>query len=273
MISIEKEFFSSPYYFYVKNKEKTYDLYFSSEQTLSEARKKDKKISIPKEKLEDVKKYISKLLKGKKVKNTKEIEGEIDELVNLDGAMMNSKIPILNPVLHPRKTMDQTVSAARQTNDPIMRGYRTYFGEGEIDEVDMSDAFGYEETKDMDGEDTYKYYIEKLEMNPTEAEERTRQQGKDPFGKKDEKSKYKNDKNFITRATLSEIQKQKMIKVLEDMITKKKSSDDADISKKETSKTIDDLPLLIRKNIKSLLKHSEKNGISKKELIKILQGE
>lgn len=273
MIINDKEFFSSPYYFFLKERDKTYDLYFSAEETITEARKKDKKISIPKDKLEDIKKYISKLLKKDKNKSTDEIEGEIDELVNLDGAIMNSKIPIINPVLHPRKTMDQTVAAARQTNDPIMRGYRTYFGEGEISEVDMSDAFGYEETKDLDGEATYKYFIEKLDMEPSDAEERTRQQGKDPFGKKDEKSEYKDDKNFITRATLSEIQRNKMIKMLEDMLTKKKSSDDADVNKKEQKKSVDDLPLLVKKNLKSLLKHAESNGISKKELIKILQSE
>lgn len=273
MITVDNEFFSSPYYFFLKEKEKNYDLYFSSEKTITEARKKDKMVSIPKEKLKDLKKYISKLLADKETKDTDEIEGELDELVNLDGAMMNSKIPILNPVLHPRKTMDQTVAAARQTNDPIMRGYRTYFGEAELDEVDMSDAFGYEETKDLDGEETYKYFIEKLDMDPTEAEERTRQQGKDPFGKKDEKSKYKNDKNFITRATLSEIQKNKMIKVLEDMITKKKNTDDADISKKEVEKSKDDLPPLLKRNLNSLMKTAEKHGLSKKDLIKIIGGE
>jgi len=137
----------------------------------------------------------------------------------------------------------------------------------------MSDAFGYEETKDLDGEDTYKYFIEKLDMEPSDAEERTRQQGKDPFGKKDEKSEYKDDKNFITRATLSEIQRNKMIKMLEDMLTKKKTDSDADVNKKEQKKSIEDLPLLVRKNMKSLLKHAESNGISKKELIKILQSE
>ena len=271
MISLDKEFFSSPYYFFIKERENSYDLYFSAENTITEARKKDKKISIPKNKLEDVKKYITKLLKKKKKSNTEEIGGEIEELVNSDGALMGSSIPFLNMTLHPRKTMDQTVSAARQTNDPIMRGYRTYFGEGEVSEVDMSDAFGYEETKDLDGEDTYKYFIDKLDMNPTDAEERTRQQGKDPFGKKDEKSKYKHDKNFITRATLSEIQKQKMIKVLEDILVNKNNSDKSDVGDKKDS--TEELPLLVRKNLKSLIKHSIKNNISKKELIKFINRE
>lgn len=271
MISSDKEFFSSPYYFFLKEKGDKYDLYFSVQSTLTEARKKDRKISIPKDKLEKVKSYISNLLKKSKNKNTEEVGGEIEELVNSDGAMMNSSTPILNMTLHPRKTMDQTVSAARQTNDPIMRGYRTYFGESELSEVDMSDAFGYEETKDLDGEDTYKYFIEKMDMNPTDAEERTRQQGKDPFGKKDEKSKYKNDKNFITRATLSEIQKQKMIKVLEDILVNKKDTDKSDVGKKDDSDK--ELPSLVKKNLKSLIKHSIKHNISKKDLIKFINSE
>jgi fructose-1,6-bisphosphatase len=41
----------------------------------------------------------------------------------------------------------------------VTRGYRTYYGESgedEISEVDLSGAFGYEETKNMDGKKTKK---------------------------------------------------------------------------------------------------------------------
>ena len=78
----------------------------------------------------------------------------------------------------------------------------------EIEEIDMSGAFGYEETEDMDGEDTFEYLVKDMGMEPDDAKERTKQQGKDPSGKKDENSKYKNDKNFIGKLTISEIQKQ-----------------------------------------------------------------
>ena len=125
MIKVDQEIFSSPYYFFLRDKGKEYNLYFSVEETLSEARKKDEMIKVPKDKVEKVKKYLETLLKSKKKKSTKEVGGEIDELVNLDGALSNSKIPILDPKLHPKKTMDQTVSASRITNDPISRGYRT----------------------------------------------------------------------------------------------------------------------------------------------------
>jgi hypothetical protein len=269
MISIDTEFFSSPYYFLMRDKGNKYSLYFSVENTLTEARKKDEVVHFSKEKGEKVKKHLKKIAKEKKIKDTKTLKTDIEELVNADGAMANSKIPILDPRLHPRKTMDQTVSAARITNDPISRGYRTYYGESEVKEIDMSGAFGYEETEEMDGKDTFKYLVKKMGMEPDEAKERTKQQGKDPSGKKDKKSKYYRDPNFITRATLSEIQKQKAIKVVEDMLAKKKSSDSADINKKET----EELPTLIKKNIKSLIKQAEKQGVSKKDLIKLIQGE
>lgn len=269
MISIDTEFFSSPYYFLMRDKGNKYSLYFSVESTLTEARKKDEVIHFPKEKGEKVKKHLKKVAKEKKVKDTKTLKTDLEELVNSDGAMANSKIPILDPKLHPRKTMDQTVAAASITNDPISRGYRTYYGEGEVKEIDMSGAFGYEETEDMDGEDTFKFLVKKMGMEPDDAKERTKQQGKDPSGKKDKKSKYYKDPNFITRATLSEIQKQKAIKVVEDMLAKKKSSDSADVGKKESG----EVPPVLKKNLSSLMKQAEKQGISKKDLIKIIQGE
>jgi hypothetical protein len=273
MITIDKEFYSSPYYFLLRDKGNKYSLYYSVEETLTEARKKDEVIHFEKNKGDKVKKYLNKITKDKKNKSTKTIKKDLEELVNSDGSMSNSAIPILDPRLHPKKTMDQTVAAARITNDPISRGYRTYYGESveEVSEIDMSGAFGYEETEDMDGAQTYKYLVKKMGMEPDEAKERTKQQGKDPSGKKDKKSKYYNDKNFVTRATLSEIQKQKMIKVVEDILMGKKNSDNSEVGKKDMGKNINELPLLIRKNLKSLLKHAESNGVSKEELIKMIK--
>jgi hypothetical protein len=255
MITIDQEFYSSPYYFLLRDKGDKYSLYYSVEGNLNEARKKDEVIHF------------------EKSKTTKGLKKDLEELVNLDGALSNSKIPILDPKLHPKKTMDQTVAAARITNDPISRGYRTYYGESveEIEEVDMSGAFGYEETENMDGEETFKYLVKKMGMEPDEAKERTKQKGQDPTGEKDKKSPYYKDKNFITRATLSEIQKQKAIKVVEDILMGKKNSDNSEIGKKELPKSIDELPLLIRKNLKTLLGHVEKNGYSKEDLIKLIK--
>jgi hypothetical protein len=274
MITTDKEFYSSPYYFFLRDKGKDYSLYFSVEETLTEARKKDEMIKVPKEKVKHVKAYLEKLLKGKKKKSTKDVSSELDELVNIDGAISNSKIPILDPKLHPKKTMDQTVAAARITNDPISRGYRTYYGESveeEVSEIDMSKAFGYEETEDMDGKETFDYMVDELEMEPEEAIDRTEQQGKDPSGKKDKKSEYYHDKNFITRATLSEIQKQKAIKMVEDLLMNKKNSDNSEVGKKESEGK--EASNILKKNLKSLLKQMDKEGLSRKDILKLLDGE
>lgn len=275
MIKSDQEYFNSPYYFLLRDKGNDYSLYFSSESTLTEARKNDVMIKIPKDKVEAVKKYLEKLLKTKKTKSTKEVGGEIEELVNSDGAMSNSSIPILDPRLHPRKTMDQTVAASRITNDPISRGYRTYYGESveEVSEEDMSGAFGYEETKDLDGKKTYKYFKDELEMEPDEAKERTKQQGKDPYGKRDKKSKFKNDPNFISRQILPEIQKEKAIKMIEDFLMdkKKEKKDKGDINKKEKEEV--EVSSILKKNLKSLMRQMDKEGLSKKDIIKLLNGE
>ena len=134
----------------------------------------------------------------------------------------------------------------------------------------MSGAFGYEETKDLDGKETFDYYVDNLDMSPEEAVDRTKQQGKDPSGKKDEKSKYKNDKNFIAKMTISEIQKQKMIKVVEDILMGKKKTDNSEVGKKDGSV---EASSMIKRNIKSVLKQAEKEGLSKKDIIKLLGSE
>jgi hypothetical protein len=201
----------------------------------------------------------------------------------MDGNLSNSSIPILDPRVHPKKTMDQTVAAARITNDPITRGYGTYYGESvdEIKESDISGAFGYQETKDLDGKETYKYFVKKMDMNPDDAKERTKEQGKDPSGKRDEKSKYRfkkvktksgkikkvKDPNFISRQILPEIQKQKMIKVLEDILVNKKNNN-SEISEKEPK-----ISNIVKKNLKTLKKQAEKEGLSLSELIKLLKSE
>lgn len=268
MIEVNSEFYHPPYYFYLRDKGNKYSLYFSSENTLTEARKKDDVIHFDKKNIKKVKSKIKNIVNSKKPKKTKEIKTDLEELVNSDGAMSTSKVPILDPALHPTSTMDQTVPAARITNDPIARGYRTYYGESVDDllEIDMSDAYGYEETEDMDGKDTYLYYKNELDMDDEEAKNRTRQQGKDPSGKKDKKSEYYNDKNFITRSNLYEIQKQKMIKVLEDILMNKKT-DKSDIKKNK-------LPTKILKSTVSKLIHmAKKDGLSVNDLIKLIRNE
>jgi hypothetical protein len=261
MISFDKEFYSSPYYFSLKKEDNNYTLCISLEKNLSEEKKNKHKVRFGKKDLNKVKNYIEKLTKNKKVKNTSIIKKDLEELVDSDGVMRTSSVPsVLDPRLHPKKTMDQTIAAASITNDPISRGYRTYYGESvekEISEVDYSNVFGWEETKDMDGPKTYEYMVKKLNLPPDEAAQRTKEQGKNPFKKK-------------KKMTISEIQKQKMIKVLEDIITNKNKGNSDVINKKNDD---EELPPLLKRNLKSLLRYCDNHNISKNELIKIIKGE
>lgn len=270
MITVNEEFYSSPYYFFLRDKGNKFSFYFSVENTLNEARSKDDVVHFDKSKVNKIKKYVSKLTKEKKIKDKKTIKKDLEELVNIDGAMSNSKIPILDPRLHPRKTMDQTVAAAAITNDPITRGYRTYYGESveELSEIDFSDSFGWDETQELDGKETFEFYKDELEMNSDEAKQRTAEQGKDWTGNKDRKSKFYDDPDFITRATLSEIQKQKMIKVVEDILTKKKEDGRGEINNKKI-----DISRLLKKNLNSLKRQAEREGVSISDLIKVIKGE
>jgi hypothetical protein len=185
--------------------------------------------------------------------------------------MNSSKIPFgLNPKLHPRKTMDQTIPNARITNDPLSRGFRAFgaYFSPSLNEVNFEDAFGYEETKFMDAEDTIKYLEKELGMDVDDAEDRTKQFGKKP--EMDERSPYKDDPNFVSRSVLKEReiqeeQRQKAIKMVEDILVRK-SSKDNDVSNKEpkTSK-------ILQRNIKSIKKLADKEGLTMSELLKLIK--
>jgi hypothetical protein len=281
MLELNKEYFANPYYFFLKENRNTIDVYFSVQTTLSEARKKDEKISVPKSKEKELKSVVSKLGKRKDKKynlnDLKKIlskvgkkKDEFTEIVNFDGSMSDSSIPILDMTMHPRKTMDQTVRATRSPKPPYTGTYRVYYGESTqdeptIQEVDYSDAFGYEETEELDGKETFKYLKDKMEMEPEEAYNRTKQFGKDPSGKRDKSSKYYKDKNFVTKATLSEIEKQNMRKMIEDIMSKK--TDDYELSQKSEASEI------LKKNVKVLKKMADKEGVSLRDLMNLLKGE
>jgi hypothetical protein len=281
MIEYNKEYFSNNYYFLLKEGYDKISLFYSVAETLTESRKKDKKIVLNKKNEKKIKGLVDKFLKTTKKFTEKQInkkfkdldsEGEIDELVDADGTMLGSNAPILNQKLTPRKTMDQTIAMSRVTNDPVTRGYRVYWGESEdeqdnvVSEVDYSDAFGYEETKDMDFDNT----VDTLEdMGVENAEERAEEMGKDP---KLEKKKLKGSfirQRLVEKEPIDEIQKQQMVKMVEDILTKK-TKKDGDVVKKnsDSSKSIGNF---LKKNLKSIKKLAEKEGISVDQLIKALK--
>jgi hypothetical protein len=283
MIELNKEYFVKPYYFFLTEKSDRLSLYFNVAETLTESRKKDEKIDFDKKDLNKVKKGMMSVIKGKKAKTKQNIKkyfdlyskekGELEELIDKDGSLTHSSIPILDMGLTPRKTTDQTVVMARMASNPVTRGFRRYYGESEEDEpvvseVDYSDAFGYDETKDFDGKKTYKYLINKMGMEPEEAVDRTKQFGKDPSGKRTQKAprKIRKQKGFIDRMTLSEIEKAKMIKMVEDILMNK--SKDSEITEKDSK-----VSKVIKKNIDALKKMAEKEGLTMSQLFKMFKSE
>ena len=285
-----KEYYKHPYYFFLKEGKETITLYFSVENTLSEARKKDEKVTFNKKDKKTVEKELTKIFQDKKSKTTDDVKkrlekskSEIEELVDYDGTFLSSKIPILNPKLSPKGTIDQEVAATRQTNNPVTRGYRVYWGESEdeegnvVSEIDLSDTFGGPETQDLNGPKTFEKFFNEFELPAEEAAERTRQQGKEPDPREHKKKlkrvpkKIKNKKNYIDTLTLverrklEEERKEKMRKMVEDMVLGKKSND-KDIDKKSSA-----MSKLLAKNLESIKKIAEREGVSISELIKILK--
>ena len=376
MLKFNKEYFLDPYYFFLKDRGNTFSVYYSVSNTLSEARKMDEKIDFDKKDFSKVGDTIGRLVKSKKVKKTSEItkklkdikdksKEEMAEFIDADGTLSTSKVPIINNRLSPKRTLDQTLVATMQTNNPVTRGYRVYYGESEktkgniikelspkdteklsnipkkksqitsmiedsdltkrskekliniiksidsndlpfelinvtkskdgiikykgkrydlsddmlsfvrkmvekvnISEVNYSDAYGYEETKDMDGKETFNYLKKELGMDPIEAANRTKEFGKDYTGERKKKApkKLRKDPNFIDRMTLAEMRRQKLIKMVEDILSKKK--EDGEIQRKENK-----VSKILIKNIQSIKKIAEREGISINQLIKALKSE
>ena len=274
MISFNKEYFNNNCYFFLKDKGDKISLYYSVAETLSESRKTDNKKDFKKKDEKKVKSIVQKFLnKKEKVKKT-EIEKDLDkvdepeeinELIGSDGSFKDSSIPFINMYLHPKKTMDQTVVATRQTNDPVVRGYRVYYGESEekdgdvVKEIDFSDAFGYEETEDMDFANSVKTLKDMGVDNPVE---RTMDFGK-LKGQKRRKGKLK--QRLVEKDSLEEAQRQRMIKMVEDMLSKK-DTDYSDVVRKDSP-----VSKILVKNLQSIKKIADKEGISINKLINILK--
>lgn len=181
-----------------------------------------------------------------------EPKGEIDELVDADGTMLSSKIPILDPHVTPKKTMDQTVAMARNVYDIFRMGYRRYFYE-----EDMSKAFGYEDTKFMNAKETIKFLEKELGLEKDNAEDRALE-----FGKKPKLDKSK-DEDAEQKLYLFE----KGEEVAEDVLVKKLKTN-GDINKKDKS-----MSKILKKNVEFLKKQAEKEGVSINELVKMLKSE
>ena len=142
MLQFNKEYFESPYYFYLKDSGSKFSLYYSVSDTITESRKDDDVIEFDADQKEEIENLLLKFLKsGKRLskekvksilkskqKKVKKQDGEIDELVNADGSYISSNIPMRNQRLVTKNTTDQTAKMTKANQFPFIR---VYYGENE----------------------------------------------------------------------------------------------------------------------------------------------
>ncbi len=294
MLKLNEEYFMEPYYFFLKEKADKIAVYYSVSDTLAESRKQDDVIEVDKEVFEEMQKLISKILKsGKKLSKEqvhklldskskkKETDGEIEELVDPDGSIISSSIPILNQRNLAKKTMDQTVRMTKSNQFPFIR---IYYGESEegkgntLSEVDQSESFGFEETEDAPTYDVANKILKKMAVDdPIERDERLKRFGFDRQLDNQLKREKKRGKckNCFTKRRLAELEKEKMDKMLDEILLSKKSKDKDVVKKtKEESKTNTPVYKILMRNIEAVKRLADKEGIDIEKLVKRLkQGE
>lgn len=203
------------------------------------------------------------IFKSKTKKDNKSKEEEVTELIDDDGTWTSSSIPILDPAssMQGSTFTDKIVGMSRNPRDPLLRGWYGYYGESEVKEEDMIDAFGFEDTMFMDYDDTVKHYQKKLKLDKDDAISRAIQQGKKPNLHKKTPKKIKNKKNFIDRLILKEKGIDENEDIIEDIVLTSKDSNGGEIND------------IIKKNVKSLKNMAKKQGLSINQLIKLLKDE
>jgi len=291
MIQLNEEYFQNPYYFYLKDKGDKIVVYFSVGNTLSESRKNDEVIVVDKEVFNQIQKVISNILKsGKKLskeyihklldskaKSKKQPDGEIGELVNPDGSLISSSTPILNQRNLAKKTMDQTVRMSRSNQFPFIR---VYYGESEeidgnqISEVDQSESFGYEETEDAKTYNQANKIMKKMGVeDPFERNERLKRLGFDKTLDKQLKNEKRRGKcrNCFTKRRLSELEKEKMENLIDEILLSKKNKDKDVVKKTKEDRGSSTVEKILIRNIESIKRLADKEGVDINKLIKHLK--
>ena len=292
MIKLNEEYFEKPYYFFLKDKGNKIAVYYSVSETLNESRKEDDFIEVDKQIFNDIQDIISKILKsGKKLTRsqvhklidsktkTEKSDGELEELVDPDGSIISSSIPILNQRNLAKKTMDQTVRMSKANQFPFIR---VYYGESEenqgntISEVDQSESFGFDETEFAPTYDIANKIMKKeLEVeDPIERDERLKRLGFDRNLDKELKNEKRRGKckDCFTKRRLSELEKEKMESLLDEILLTKKSKDKDFVKKdKEVSKSSGPISKILMRNLDAVKKLADKEGIDIEKLIKHLR--
>ena len=174
--------------------------------------------------------------------------------------------------------MDQTVRMTRANQFPFIR---VYYGESEeengklLDEVDQSESFGFEETEDASTYDQANKVMKKLGVeDPFERNQRLKRLGFDRKLDKELKHEKKRGrcKKCYTKRRLSELQKEKMEKMIDEILITKKN-EDKDFVKKNNEKDQESsvVEKILIRNIEAVKRLADKEGVDINKLIKKLK--
>ena len=191
-------------------------------------------------------------------------EEELEELVDYDGSIVGSKVPLgweNVKTMSATKTMDATIPMSRQSGEQG-RGYffKRFWGESveEIDEHDMTDVLGYDDTVYMDAGETIEYFKKEHDMEEDEAEDRAESMGK---------TKSLDKKSDEGESFQRLVEDDDIIKMLEVIL--KKKDENTDIQDTEDL----EIPKYIDKKLRLIQKYARNHGVNMKSIINRLKNE
>jgi hypothetical protein len=194
-------------------------------------------------------------------------ETELDELLDFDGVIMNSKIPNNAPVatMLSKSTSDEVEKASQGSGGYFGSFYKRYWGDS-LYEDEYKGLGDLEDFDLMSNQEVLDYFEDEHEFSSSDAESRALKTG----AQVDSKGKLQGDEKVLKDSVTSieEIQRQKMKDMLEVILNKK--NDSGEIKQGQEIELVDINPILARK-IKNLKKVSDSHGYEIEEIIKHLR--
>lgn len=214
-----------------------------------------------------------------KYKKKEKEGGELDEFVDADGSFSSSNIPILDMGQHTQWTQDQRAALIRNATGMFPQRARIFYGESKenktpLEEEDYSETYGFKEMENVNSFNECLEVFEKLEIkDPFERYERCMSFGYDPEldVELEQEKEYGECEDCDVKMRINELRKDKMKKMIDEILLNKKKKS-GDVVKKDSDED-DESPIskILLRNIESIKKIAEKEGIDLNKLIKHLK--
>ena len=214
-----------------------------------------------------------------KYKKKEKEGGELDELVDADGSFSSSNIPILDMGQHTQWTQDQRSALIRNATGMFPQRARIFYGESKenktpLEEEDYSETYGFKEMENVNSFNECLEVFEELEVkDPFERYERCMSFGYDPEldVELEQEKEYGECEDCDVKMRINELRKDKMKKMIDEILLNKKKKS-GDVVKKDSNED-DESPIskILLRNIESIKKIAEKEGIDLNKLIKHLK--